>query len=83
MMYEQEATRRVLVRKGLLTNEEVLEEIKAVRRELEEKRGGRVMGGKAKTWNRLKVTLKRSQLRKARKEVEKARKEGRRSGGVK
>jgi len=44
MMYEQEATRRVLVRKGLLTNEEVLEEIKAVRRELEEKRGGRVMG---------------------------------------
>ncbi len=26
MMYEQEATRRVLVRKGLLTNEEVLEE---------------------------------------------------------
>ncbi len=34
-LYEQEATRRVLVRKGLLTNEEVLEEIKAVRRELE------------------------------------------------
>ncbi len=28
------AVRRVLVRKGLLTNEEVLEEIKAVRREL-------------------------------------------------
>ncbi len=40
MMYETEATRRVLVRKGLLTNEEVLEEIKAVRREMEEK-GGR------------------------------------------
>ena len=35
MMYEQEALRRVLVRKGLVTNEEVLEEIKAVRRELE------------------------------------------------
>jgi len=33
MMFETEATRRVLVRKGLLTNEEVLEEIKAVRRE--------------------------------------------------
>ncbi len=39
MMYEQEATRRVLVRKGLLTNEEVLEEIKVVRREMEGKRG--------------------------------------------
>jgi len=36
---EQDATRRVLVRKGLLTNEEVLEEIKAVRREMEGKRG--------------------------------------------
>ncbi len=35
MMYEQEATRRVLVRKGLLTNGEVLEEIKEVRREME------------------------------------------------
>ncbi len=35
MMFETEATQRVLVRKGLLTNEEVLEEIKAVRRELE------------------------------------------------
>ncbi len=32
MMLETEATRRVLVRKGLLTNEEVLEEIKVVRR---------------------------------------------------
>ncbi len=39
MMFEQEATRRVLVRKGLQTNEEVLEEIKVVRREMEEKRG--------------------------------------------
>ncbi len=39
MMYEQDALRRVLVRKGLLTNEEVLEEIKAVRREMEGKRG--------------------------------------------
>jgi hypothetical protein len=29
----------VLVRKGLLTNEEVLEEIKAVRREMEGKQG--------------------------------------------
>ncbi len=34
-MIEQDATRRVLVRKGLLTNEEVLEEIKVVRREME------------------------------------------------
>ncbi len=33
MMMEQDATRRVLVRKGLLTNEEVLEEINTVRRE--------------------------------------------------
>ncbi len=39
VLYEQEATRRVLVRKGLLTNEEVLEEIKAVRREMEGKKG--------------------------------------------
>ncbi len=39
MMHEREATRRVLVREGLLTNEEVLEEVKAVRRELEGKRG--------------------------------------------
>ena len=37
MMYEQEPTRRVLVRKGLLTNEEVLEEIRAVRRGMERK----------------------------------------------
>ncbi len=39
IMLEHGATRRVLVRKGLLTNEEVLEEIKAVRREMEAKRG--------------------------------------------
>ncbi len=39
MMMEQDATRRVLVRKGLLTNEEILEEIKVVRRETEGKRG--------------------------------------------
>ncbi len=39
IMLEHEATRRVLVRKGLLTNEEVLEEIKVVRREMEGKRG--------------------------------------------
>ncbi len=38
-LYEQEALRRVLVRKGVLTNEEVLEEIKAVRREMEGRRG--------------------------------------------
>ncbi len=37
IMMEQDATRRVLVRRGLLTNEEVLEEIKAVRREMEPK----------------------------------------------
>ena len=39
VLYEQEAPRRVLVRKGVLANEEVLEEVKAVRRELEGKRG--------------------------------------------
>ena len=39
IMMEQDALRRVLVRKGLLTNEEVLEEIKAVRREMEARRG--------------------------------------------
>ncbi len=38
--YEQEALRRALVRKGVLTNEDVLKEVKAVRRELEGK-GGR------------------------------------------
>ncbi len=39
IMIEQDATRRILVRKGLLTNEEVLEEIKVVRREMEGTRG--------------------------------------------
>ncbi len=39
IMMEQDATRRVLVQKGLLSNEEVLEEIKVVRREMEGKRG--------------------------------------------
>ncbi len=39
MMIEQDATRRVLVRKGLLTNEEVLEEIRVVKKEMEVKRG--------------------------------------------
>ncbi len=39
MMMEQDATRRILVRTRLLTNEEVLEEIKAVKREMEGKRG--------------------------------------------
>ncbi len=37
-LYEQEALRRVLVRKGVLTDEEVLEEVKAVRSELEGRR---------------------------------------------
>jgi len=40
IMMEQDATRRVLVRKGLLTDLEVLEEIKTVRREMEGRRGG-------------------------------------------
>ncbi len=39
VLYKQEALRRVLVQKGLLTNDEVLEEIKAVRRGVEGKRG--------------------------------------------
>ncbi len=39
-LYEQEALQRVLVQKGLLTNEEVLEEVKVVRREMEGKREG-------------------------------------------
>ena len=38
-LYEQEGLRRVLVRKGLVTNEEVLEEVRAVRRELDATRG--------------------------------------------
>jgi hypothetical protein len=37
MMMEQDATRRILVRKGLLTNEEVLEEIKVVKKGMEGK----------------------------------------------
>ncbi len=37
VLYEQEAPRRMLVRKGLLTNEEVLEEVKVVKREMEGK----------------------------------------------
>ncbi len=40
VLYEQEALRRVLVRKRLLTNEEVLEEVKAVRRELKDRQRG-------------------------------------------
>jgi len=39
-LYEQEALRRVLVRKGLVSNAEVLAEVNTVRRELERKRGG-------------------------------------------
>ena len=38
-LYEQEALRRVLVRKGLVSEAEVLEEIRAVRREMERERG--------------------------------------------
>jgi hypothetical protein len=38
MLFEQEALRRVLVRKGIVSNEEMFEEIKAVRRELAGKR---------------------------------------------
>ncbi len=41
VMMEQDATRRVLVRKGLLTNEEVLEEIKVVRQEMDGSRGSK------------------------------------------
>ncbi len=37
-LYEQEAPMRVLVWKGVVSQQEVLEEIKAVRRELEGKR---------------------------------------------
>ncbi len=37
-LHEQEALRRILGRRGILTDHEVLEEIKAVRRELEAKR---------------------------------------------
>lgn len=38
-LYEQEAIRRLLVRKGLLTDPENLDELQAVRRELETRRG--------------------------------------------
>jgi len=38
-LYEQEALRRLLVRKGLLTDKEILDELQAVRRELEARRG--------------------------------------------
>jgi len=38
-LYEQEALRRVLVRKGLVSNDEVLAEVQVVRRELERQRG--------------------------------------------
>lgn len=38
-LYEQEALRRLLVRKGLLTDQEILDELHAVRRELETSRG--------------------------------------------
>ncbi len=40
MMLEHEATRRLLVGKGLLSNDEVMEEIKAVRREMEGRQRG-------------------------------------------
>ena len=38
MLFEQEAVRRLLVRKGIVSNKEVFEEIKAVRLELAGKR---------------------------------------------
>ena len=38
-LYEQEALRRLLVRKGLLTDQEILDELQAVHRELETRRG--------------------------------------------
>ncbi len=38
-LYEQEAVRRLLVRKGLLTDQEILDELQTVRRELETRRG--------------------------------------------
>lgn len=39
VLFEQEALRRVLVRKGIISNEEVFAEIKAVRRDLTAKPG--------------------------------------------
>ncbi|MEE8229127.1 MAG: hypothetical protein V3R69_04560 [candidate division NC10 bacterium] len=44
MMYEKGAVRRVLVRKGLSSETEVLE-VKAVRREMEGRRGDEVPHG--------------------------------------
>jgi hypothetical protein len=38
VLVEQEALRRVLVRKGIVSNEEVLEELKTVRQDLSGKR---------------------------------------------
>lgn len=38
-LYEQEALRRLLERKRLLTDQEILDELQAVRRELETPRG--------------------------------------------
>ncbi len=71
MMMEQDATRRVLVRKGLLTNEEVLEEIKVVRREMEGKRvvaglrkakaSGKHIGRPKTVLNRLRIVQLRSE----------------------
>ena len=37
-VYEQEAFRRVLVRKGILSDQEILDEIRALRREREARR---------------------------------------------
>ncbi|MFQ5989669.1 MAG: hypothetical protein ACE5K9_07125 [Candidatus Methylomirabilales bacterium] len=39
VLFEQEALRRVLVRKGTITNDEIAEEVKAVRRDLAGKGG--------------------------------------------
>lgn len=39
VLFEQEALRRVLVRKGIISNEEVFAEIKLVRRDLTGKPG--------------------------------------------
>ncbi len=52
-LYEQEATRRLLVRKGVLTNDEVLEEIRAVRREMEGKRGNIVKAERCYAFHRV------------------------------
>lgn len=38
-LYEPEAVRRLLVREGLLTDQEILDELQAVRRELKTRRG--------------------------------------------